>query len=402
MNPEPANVLVALAVLLAALTLSAPAADRWAVLTDDGARMASALEVSADGAGITVRQSDGTAAALPLRSVAAVMRRGPAPAPRATRGFFAERSTGDRILADSLELAGGKLALSNALWGRVEFPLSSVRRLIASDARLPPAAASFTGVRYANGDALPGNVVSLSSGGCTVDMPGIGKAPVDGWEAVSEVVLNSGGEQVSTSGVSEVFLRSGESLCGALAGGSDWCLKLKTDWAATPVTIPFEMLLSVAFPEGRSPLSLLPLKSDSAQPFLGYHCPATRDHALTGGPLTVDGFSAGRGWALYAGTRLDFALPSAPAGVKLIALAGIDDSVASGMGSAELVIAVDGQVAQSARLEAGGGLVPVAVLAPSNAVGVSIGAAFGAAGPAGAHVDVLFPCFVTNRGEAPR
>jgi hypothetical protein len=264
---------------------------------------------------------------------------------------------------------------------------------VASDARLAEVPPDFTGVRYVNGDTVPGTVVSISGKGAMVDMAGVGKIPVDDLASVSDIVLSKGGAGRTLKGV-EVLLLTGEMLSGTCAGGSDGFMKLKTAWAGEVLTIPLAMLSAVGFPEGRRLLWAEPTTSATAAPFLGFHRPAVRNRALAGGPLSVDGFRASRGLALYGGTTLGFAVPAAPGGAVLLAWAGVDDAIPPGMGSAALTVAVDGVAVQTVPLEAGGGLVPLNIQIPANATNVAFSAGITPRGPAGSHVDLLYPCLM--------
>lgn len=383
---------------LATLAMTCPAADRWAILTDSGERKAVAVEFAADGASLVMKQADGASASLPLRSIVALSHRAVAPPERSasstsSRRFYVELLSGEKILADTMELAGNKLVVGNAQWGRVELPVSSVRKGVASDARLAEVPPDFTGVRYVNGDTVPGTVVSISGKGAMVDMAGVGKIPVDDLASVSDIVLSKGGAGRTLKGV-EVLLLTGEMLSGTCAGGSDGFMKLKTAWAGEVLTIPLAMLSAVGFPEGRRLLWAEPTTSATAAPFLGFHRPAVRNRALAGGPLSVDGFRASRGLALYGGTTLGFAVPAAPGGTVLLAWAGVDDAIPPGMGSAALTVAVDGVAVQTVPLEAGGGLVPLNIQIPANATNVAFSAGITPRGPAGSHVDLLYPCLM--------
>jgi hypothetical protein len=151
------------------------------------------------------------------------------------------------------------------------------------------------------------------------------------------------------------------------------------------------MFSAAVFPEGRRLLWAEPTTSAMAAPFLGFHRPAVRNRALSGGLLSVDGFRAARGMALYGGTTIGFA---APGGSVLHAWAGIDDAIPKGMGKADLTVSVDGAAVQTVPLEAGGGLVPLTINLPTNAVTVSFSAGITPRGPAGSHVDLLYPCLV--------
>ena len=386
-------------IALCFITISSVAATPWAVLTDEGEKRAAAVEFAADGASLVVKAADSAPVSLPLRSIAALSHRAVAPSERgasspSSRRFYVDLLSGERILADTMELAGGKLVVANAQWGRVELPVSSVRKVVASDARLAEVPPDFTGVRYVNGDTVPGAVVSISGAGAMVDMAGVGKIPVDDLANVSDIVLSKGGAgRMALKGV-EVLLLTGEMLSGTCAGGSDGFMKLKTAWAGEALTIPLAMLSAAVFPEGRRLLWAEPTTSATAAPFLGFHRPAVRNRALAGGPLSVDGFRASRGLALYGGTTLGFAVPAAPGGAVLLAWAGVDDAIPTGMGEAELTVAVDGNVAQTVQLAAGGGLVPLNIQIPANATNVSFSAGITPRGPAGSHVDLLYPCLM--------
>lgn len=380
---------------LAALAMTCSAADRWAILTDSGERKAAAVEFAADGASLAVKAADGAPVTIPLSSIVALSHRAVAPPERgasstSSRRFYVELLSGERILADTMELAGDKLVVVNAQWGRVELPVSSVWKVVASDARLAEVPPDFTGVRFVNGDTVPGMVVSISGAGAMVDMAGVGKIPVDDLASVSDIVLSKGGAGRTLKGV-EVLLLTGEMLSGTCAGGSDGFMKLKTAWAGEVLTIPLAMLSAAVFPEGRRLLWAEPTTSATAAPFLGFHRPAVRNRALAGGPLSVDGFRASRGLALYGGTTLGFA---ASGGAVLLAWAGVDDAIPRGMGSAELTVAVDGVAVQTVPLVAGGGLVPLNIPIPTNAATVSFSAGITSRGPAGSHMDLLYPCLV--------
>jgi len=369
----------------------------WAILTDDGARTAAAVGFAADGASLVVKPSGGAPVSLPLRSIIALSHRAVAPPQRLgdstlSRRFYVELLSGERILADTMELVDDKLVVANAQWGRVALPLKSVLKVVASDARLAAAPPDFTGVRYVNGDTVPGAVVSITRTGAMVDMAGVGKIPVDDLASVSDIVLSKGGAgRMAMKGV-EVLLLTGELLSGTCAGGSDGFMKLKTVWAGEVLTIPLAMLSAVVFPEGRRLLWAEPSTSATAAPFLGFHRPAARNRAMAGGPLSVDGFRASRGLALYGGTTLGFA--AAPGGAVLLAWAGVDDAIPPGMGAAALTVAVDGTTVQTVPLEAGGGLIPLKIPIPANSTNVTFHAGITPRGPAGSHVDLLYPCLV--------
>jgi hypothetical protein len=64
------------------------------------------------------------------------------------------------------------------------------------------------------------------------------------------------------------------------------------------------------------------------------------------------------------------------------------------MGSAALTVAVDGVAVQTVPLEAGGGLVPLNIQIPANATNVAFSAGITPRGPAGSHVDLLYPCLM--------
>jgi hypothetical protein len=390
-----------LAILGLSLASSSVAADRWAVLTDTGERRASAVEFAPDGASLVVKPADGAPVSLPLRSVAALSHCAVAPSERGAsstsrRRFHVELLSGERILADTMELGGDTLVVGNVQWGRVGLPVKSVWRVVASDAQLSEVPPDFTGVRYVNGDTVPGRVVSIWGAGAMVDMAGVGKIPVDDLANVADIVLSNGDARRAGSQGAEVLLLTGELLFGTCAGGADGFIKLKTAWAGEALSIPLAMLSAAVFPEGRRLLWAEPTTSATSAPFLGFHRPAVRNRALAGGPLSVEGFRASRGLALYGGTTLGFAAPAAPGGAVLLAWAGVDDAIPPGKGAAELTVAVDGVAAQIVPLEAGGGLVPLNIQLPTNAATVSFSAGITSRGPAGSHVNLLYPCLVTK------
>jgi hypothetical protein len=110
----------------------------------------------------------------------------------------------------------------------------------------------------------------------------------------------------------------------------------------------------------------------------------------------VGGFQAALGLALHARASLDFKVPAAPGETVLLAWVGIDDAVAPGAAAAEVRVSVDGEVKSAVRVRAGDGPVPLRVEVPAHAVTLSIAAENGVDGPAGDHVDVLYPCWVTR------
>ena len=237
--------------------------------------------------------------------------------------------------------------------------MTSVWRLVAGDARLPAPPPDFTGVRYANGDSVAGAVVWLGGASALVEMPGIGKIPVEDLATVADIVLCKTAAPPPLDRGIEVWLRTGERFRGTCAGGSNGVMRFKTAWAREPLNIPLELVSAAVMLDGRRLLSAVATKSAASTPFLGFHRPAVRDRALTGGSLSVDGFAAARGLALYAGTTLDFSLPAAPGGTRLLAWVGVDDLIPAGMGNAEFTVTADGNTVYTGQLEAGGGLIPL-------------------------------------------
>ena len=397
--------ILALAVAACGIALSASAASRWAVLTDDGERRAASVEFAADGSAIVLKQAAGGSVSLPLNQVAALTQQfATTPERGATnpvvRRFYAELMSRERVLAETMDLSGTTFTLGNTNWGKVELAVTSVWRLVAGDARLAAAPTDFTGVRYANGDSVAGAVVWLGGARVLVDMPGVGKIPVDDLATVADIVLGKAAAPPPLDRGIEVSLRTGESFRGTCAGGSNGVMRFKTAWAREPLNIPLEMLSAAVMLDGRVLLSAVATKSAAATPFLGFHRPAVRDRALTGGVLSVDGFAAARGIALYAGTTLDFPLPAAPGGTRLLAWVGVDDLIPAGMGSAEFKVTADGNMVHTAQLEAGGGLIPLKIEIPANAAVLSLSASYGPLGSAGGHVDVLYPLLKTQPAKA--
>ncbi len=395
-----ASLALALAVAGGGMALSASAASRWAILTDAGERRAASVEFAADGSGLVLKQDDGGSARLPLSEVAALSQRAAAKPGRGTsepakRRFYAELMSRERVLAETMDLSGDTFTLGNTNWGKVTFAVTSVWRLVAGDARLPAAPPDFTGIRYANGDTMAGAVVWLGGTNALVEMPGVGKIPVADLATVVDIVLCKAGVPPPLDRGIEVSLRTGERFRGTCAGGSNGVMKFKTAWAREPLNIPLELVSAAVMPDGRRLLSAVATKSEAVAPFLGFHRPSVRDRALTGGPLSVDGFAAARGIALYAGTTLDFSLPAAPGGTRLVAWVGVDDIIPPGMGTAEFKVTADGNPVHSMQLEAGGGLIPLRIEIPANASVLSLSASYGPLGPAGGHVDVLYPLMKT-------
>ena len=397
--------ILALAVAACGIALSASAASRWAILTEAGERRAAAVEFAADGSAIVLKQDNGGSARLPLTEVAALTRQfATTPERGATnpvvRRFYAELMSHERVLAETMNLSGDTFTLWNTNWGKVEFAVTSVWRLVAGDARLPAAPPDFTGVRYANGDSVAGAVVWLGGSRVLVDMPGVGKIPVDDLATVADIVLGKAAAPPPLDRGIEVSLRTGESFRGTCAGGSNGVMRFKTTWASQPLNIPLDMVSAAVLLDGRRLLSAVATKSAAATPFLGFHRPAVRDRALTGGVLSVDGFAAARGIAFYAGTTLDFTLPAAPGGMRLLAWVGVDDLIPAGMGSTGFKVTADGNTVYTGQLEAGGGLIPLGINIPANTAVLSLIATYGPLGSAGGHVDVLYPLLKPQPAKA--
>jgi hypothetical protein len=391
-----ASLTLAFAVAGGGMALSASAASRWAILTEAGERRAAAVEFTADGSALVLKQDDGGSARLPLSEVAALTQQfattpGRGATNPAVRRFYAELLSRERVLAETMDLSGATFTLGNTNWGKVELAVTSVWRLVATDARLAAAPPDFTGVRYVNGDSVAGAVVWLSGARVLVDMPGVGKIPVDDLATVADIVLCKTAALPPLDRGMEVSLRTGERFRGTCAGGSNGVMRFKTTWARKPLNIPLAMISAAVMLDGRVLLSGVATKSAAATPFLGFHRPAVRDRALTGGVLSVDGFAAARGIALYAGTTLDFPLLAAPGGTRLLAWVGVDDLIPAGMGSAGFKVMADGNMVHTAQLEAGGGLIPLVIEIPANAAVLSLSASYGPLGSAGGHVDVLYP-----------
>lgn len=401
MKSKISGCILALAVAGGGIALSASAASRWAILTEAGERRATSVEFTADGSALVLKQDDGGSARLPLTEVAALTRQfATTPERGATnpvvRRFYAELMSRERVLVETMDLSGATFTLGNTNWGKVEFPVTSVWRLVASDARLAAAPPDFTGVRYANGDSLAGAVVWLGGARVLVEMPGVGKIPVDDLATVADIVLCKTAAPPPLDRGMEVSLRTGERFRGTCAGGSSGVMKLKTTWARQPLNIPLNMVSAAVMLDGRRLLSAGATKSATSTPFLGFHRPSVRDRALTGGVLSVDGFAAARGIALYAGTTLDFPLPATPGGTRLVAWVGVDDLIPAGMGSAGFKVMADGNTLYTVPLEAGRGLIPLRIEIPTNAAVLSLSASYGPLGSAGGHVDVLYPLLKTQ------
>lgn len=393
--------ILALAVAACGIALSASAAGRWAILTDNGERRGASVEFTADESALVLKQDNGGSARLPLSEVAALTQRATAaPGRGATnpvvRAFHAELMSRERVLAETMDLSGDTFTLGNTNWGKVELAVTSVWRLVATDARLAAPPPDFTGVRYANGDSVAGAVVWLGGARVLVDMPGVGKIPVDDLATVADIVLCKAAAPLPLDRGMEVWLRTGERFRGTCAGGSNGVMRFKTTWARQPLNIPLDMVSAAVMLDGRVLLSAVATKSAAAATFLGFHRPAVRDRALTGGVLSVDGFAAARGIALYAGTTLDFSLLAAPGGTRLIAWAGVDDIIPPGMGSAGFKVTADGTTVYTGQLEAGGGLIPLGIEIPANTSVLSLSATYGPLGSAGGHVDVLYPLLKTQ------
>jgi hypothetical protein len=401
MKTKISGCILALAVAACGIALSASAASRWAILTEAGERRAAAVEFTADGSAIVLKQADGGSARLPLSEVAALTQRATAAPGRCAtnpvvRAFHAELMSRERVLAETMNLSGATFTLGNTNWGKVELAVTSVWRLVAGDARLAAAPPDFTGVRYANGDSVAGAVVWLGGARVLVEMPGVGKIPVDDLATVADIVLCKTAAPPPLDRGIEVWLRTGERFRGTCAGGSSGVMRFKTAWAPKPLNIPLELISAAVMLDGRRLLSAGATKSATSTPFLGFHRPSVRDRALTGGVLSVDGFAAARGIALYAGTTLDFPLPATPGGTRLVAWVGVDDLIPAGMGSAGFKVMADGNTVHTVQLEAGGGLIPLVIEIPANAAVLSLSASYGPLGSAGGHVDVLYPLLKTQ------
>ena len=385
-----------LAVLPACLS-RAQTAENWAVMTGSGARTAASVGFSADGASLVCRDALASAVAIPVSSVVALMQRSPAPAlrPIPARRFYAELSSGERMLADAVELEQGTLRIANSRWGSVNLSTGEVWRLVADDTRLPEVPASFAGVRHTNGDTAEGAIDSIVREIVLVDMPGIGKIPIEGFASIGDIVFQKSRPARSGLRGTEVFLRTGETLHGKLSGGTAWSLRLKTAWAAEPLVIPLDMVAAVAFMEGRTMLSDMAPTSVAETPFLDIKRPWQRNRALAGGVLTVGGFQAASGLALHAKAALDFKVPAAPGETVLLAWVGVDDAVSPGA-AADVRVSVDGEVKSAVQVRAGDEPLPLRVEVSTNAVTLSITADVGADGALGDHVDILYPCWVAR------
>ena len=386
-------------VALPACLPPAHAADHWAVMTDSGARTATSLEFSADGTSLVCRDASNSSEALPLTSVAALMQRTTPPSPSVTaerKRFFAVLSSGERLLAESVTLETGQVTIAHSRWGHVPFKVQSVRRLTAHDSRLADPPADFTGVRYFNGDSVPGTVSSIARETVLVDMEAIGKIPVEGLSNVADVVFTRDSAVAAATRETEILLRTGEILRGRLAGAGKR-VEVRTSWAAKPLGIPLEMISALLFSDGRTLVSYMTPKSAAETPFLGFQRPWQRDRSLTGNTLSTGGFAASRGLALHSKTVLEFAIPPSAHTSALIAWTGIDDAIPPGTTFAELQIAVDNVPVETLRLRPAAGLFPLRIEIPTNAAALTFTADYGEFGSVGDHVDILYPCLVTRK-----
>lgn len=376
----------------------AHAAGSWAILTDDGVRSAASLEFSADGTSLLCRTPPASAEPVPLKSVSVLMQQITPATSLPARGshFFLALSSGERVLSEAAQLANGKVRVVNRRWGDPSFDLESVLSLTAGDSRLADPSGDFTGVRYLNGDTVPGAIAALAREDVTVDMEGIGKIPIHGFSNVADIVFVKDAAIRPLDGEALIALLTGELLRGK-ATGAGQTVELRTSWSAKPLSIPLEMVASVLFPEGRTVLSDIAPKSAVETPFLGFQRHWQRNRSLTGNILSVGGFTAARGLALHSRTVLEFALPSTLNAGALVAWAGIDDAIPAGKTSAELRVAVDGGLAKTLRLQPAGGPAPVQIEIPTNAAILTITADYGEFGSVGDHVDILYPCLVPRK-----
>jgi hypothetical protein len=432
-------------ITVAALLVAWPgaAAAEWAVLTESAARTAATVEFSADGSALVCRNPAAGAASVPVRSVVALLQRSAAPLPTAragTRRFYAEMPSGERVLAESMTFADGKLRIRNSRWGEVLFGTQTVCRLRTGDCRMPALPGDFKGVRYRNGDTVPGAIASIVQETIFVDMDGIGRIPVQGFSNVADVVFTTNSTARPERQQTEVFLQTGEILCGKITAGSAKHLALKTAWMDRPLNVPIETIRGLLFTSGgvtpdpragnagpplvgapsvRPPasggptnlhrvaapsperilLSDLTPKSVAQTPFLDFQRPWQRDRTLLGGPLSIGDFTGAHGLALHTKTVMEFALPPAPDGAVLVGWAGIDGAIPPANTFADLRLAVDGAPVKALQLRPSGGLTPLQIALPTNASTLTITTDYGDLGSAGDHVSIIYPC-LTRRAHA--
>jgi hypothetical protein len=227
---------------------------RWMLLTGEGLVRARDVRPGRDGESITVTDLSGGKGEMPLDSCLGLMRRvGTRPMYGRNRDGRAgiELRCGDTILAADVGYREETLTARHPFWKELSFPSGLVRRIrVRRDRTLPPAAPSFEGVRFANGDEVAGRVVSIVGETILVEVEAVGKVPVESFDSVADIVLAPAGgskEKADSYGsrTVAVLCRSGDLVRGRLQGEDAGAWIVGTSWRKEPVRIPASEIRSV-------------------------------------------------------------------------------------------------------------------------------------------------------------
>jgi len=375
-------------------------AETWTVLTANAVVTGDSLSLDPDSTLLSV--GGGEATQIGLGECVAVMRR----TPREHREFrdassrtYVETLSGEIILAESVSFHDDAVRVEHRRWGRLSLQSEVLRRIHFGASPFAAAFASdFSGIRFGNGDALAGKILSVSGQTLLIESPDLGKIPVDGLDALSDIVFQpkraAPADSASDPGPRsvKVWLRTDEILTGELVAASHNVWTVRTAHSDTPETVGAFLIKAVCFTDNVLFVSSRTPARVEATPFFDRIHPWQADLSLDGGTMSSDGITAFRGISMHSRTAwtLDLTeLPLVP-GARFCALAGIDDTAWRGTGDAELTVTVDGHTQARQRLSPGQR--PHGVFADLSAGGkeFALCADFGSGGSSGDFVDVLW------------
>jgi hypothetical protein len=375
----------------------------YGVLHATGFTMAKSIALAADGRTVTLTPATGPATTLPLSQVTAILR-GAAPGdpkmPTGSGPYCAEFISGERLRLNGFTLDEQFLTGRHVLFGELSWSRRQVKRLVRAERMLTVPPPQFTGLRFRNGDAMAGEVESVTNDVAMVSMSGVGKIPVTDFNSVWSMVLarRPAGRRKSffvNEPEVEILLKNGDVIAGTLVGAADQAWHLKPAWRDKPFAVPTAFVQALSVGGSSVYLSDLTPEAHETVPYLGFALPWQRDRSLLETPLRVGAFTAHRGLALHTKTALHYRIKDmADAPMTLVALAGLDEAVRVASGGARIVVSVDGAVRFDKTVTSASRPLEVRVEIPAGAQRLTIASDFAEGGSIGDHVDLLYAAIV--------
>ncbi|MFC1671633.1 NPCBM/NEW2 domain-containing protein [Planctomycetota bacterium] len=381
----------------------APRDAPWLLVTIDGLVKAKDVRPGQGGESLTVIDLSGENREIPLDSCVGLMRRTEM-RPRHGRNHDSrtgiELHSGDTVFAADIAYKEGILSAAHPFWKKLSFPLKLIRRVRVQKVQdLPTPFASFTGVRFANGDTVEGTVVSIVRETILVEIEAVGKVPVEGFDSIADIIFAPAKEKNAPPAEGDrivaVRCRSGDFVKGKLAREKDGAWIVETPWKKEPVRIHATQIQSVGLRGTHTFLSDMKPSRVDMTPFIDSAKPWKANESLDGGTMTVNGYSAITGLAMHSRTVLEFPIGSISAApLRFCCLLGIDAASVPKAGDADFILSADGRILKKKRIVSGTKLLPLYADVSAGSKTLTVTLDHGRKGSAGDYVDVMWAALV--------